>query len=102
MTSTGRADENGHETDETDMLRESALRTGDGGEVEIETIVTGETILMIGLEGAARTLLTHGPVAEVMVILESLQEGPKLSKTSRLVHTLLGTLIYGLMNLGSR
>jgi hypothetical protein len=70
------------------MLRESVLRKGDGGEVEIGTIVTGETILMIGPEGAARTLLTHGLVAEVMVILENLQVDSKLSKPQKSVHTL--------------
>lgn len=40
-------------------------RIGDDVEVENEIIVTGETILMmLGLEDAARILLTHGPVAE--------------------------------------
>jgi hypothetical protein len=70
------------------MLRESVLRRGEGGEVEIGTIVTGETILMTGLEGAARTLLTHGLVAEVMVILENLQVDPKVSKLQKSVYTL--------------
>jgi len=70
------------------MLRESVLRKGDGGEVEIGTIVTGETILMTGLEGAARTLLTHGLVAEVMVILENLQADSKVSKPQKSVYTL--------------
>jgi hypothetical protein len=72
MTSIDLVDENGQGIAETDMLRESVLRTGGGGEVETEIIVTGETILMTGLEGAARTLLTRGPVAEVMATLESL------------------------------
>lgn len=40
-------------------------RIGDVVEVGNEITVTGETILMmIGLEDAARILLTHGPVAE--------------------------------------
>jgi hypothetical protein len=70
------------------MLRESVHRKGDGGEVEIGTIVTGETILMTRLEGAARTLLTHGLVAEVMVILENLQVDSKVSKPQKSVYTL--------------
>jgi hypothetical protein len=83
------------------MLRGSVLRTGDGEEVEIENIVTGETILMTGLEGAARTLLTHGPVAEVMAVLENLQVDPKVSEPPKSVHILPRTPKYWLMHLYS-
>jgi hypothetical protein len=68
------------------MLNETVLRTDGGEGVEIEIIVTGETILMTGLEGAGRILLTRGPVAEVMVTLENLQADPKASKPPRSVH----------------
>jgi hypothetical protein len=81
------------------MLNENVLRTGGGEEVEIEIIVTGETILMTGLEGAARTLLTCGPVAEVMAILESLQADPKASKSMKSVHPLPCILTHLLIHL---
>jgi hypothetical protein len=75
-------------------LTGSVLQTGDDGEAEIETIVTGETILMTGLEGAARTLLTLGPVAGVMATLESFQADPSLSKPRKSVPTLPLKVIY--------
>lgn len=53
-------------------------RTDGDAEVETEIIETGETILMIGPEGAARTLLTHGPVVEEMIPVENLQAGQNL------------------------
>lgn len=81
----GLADETDRETVETDTLRESGPRRGDDGEVETEIIVTGETILMTGLEGAARTLLTHGPVAEVTAILEGPKADLKVSKPAKSV-----------------
>ena len=58
-------------TGETDMLIESAPQIEGDAEVEIETTETGETILLIELEDAAGTLLTHGPVVEVTPISES-------------------------------
>jgi hypothetical protein len=50
---------------ETDMPTQRSLQTGGDAEVESEITVTGEAILMIRLEDAARTLLTRGSVAEV-------------------------------------
>jgi hypothetical protein len=60
---------------ETDTLKESDLLTGGDAEVETEIIETGETTLMIGLEGAVRTLLTLGPAAEVTEIPRNQQAG---------------------------
>ncbi len=72
------------ETGGIDMLIEIDLLIGGDVEVEIETTVTGETTLMTGLEDAARTLLTLGPVAEAKVLSESLQPGLKALKSLRL------------------
>lgn len=65
-------------TDETargivgiDMPKENDLLTGDDAEVETETIETGETTPMKGLEDAARTLLIRGPAAEERTISEN-------------------------------
>jgi hypothetical protein len=77
MIITDLADEIDQEIAETDMATGSALQTGGDAGVETEIIVTGETTLMIWLEGAARTLLTRGPVAEVMAIQGNLQAEPK-------------------------
>jgi hypothetical protein len=44
---------------------------------------------MTGLQGAARTLLTHGPVVEVMAILEILQADPRVLKLPKSVQALL-------------
>lgn len=55
-----------------DMQIGNDLLIGADVEVETEIIVTGETTLMIGLEDAARILLTHGPVAEVKITAGSL------------------------------
>ena len=59
----GRVDAIGLETAETDIPRGRGLPTD--GDEEVENIETGETFPMTGQEGAARTLLTHGPVVEV-------------------------------------
>ena len=50
---------------ETDIPRGSGLLTDGDGEVENTEI--GETFPMTGQEDAARTLLTRGPVVEVMM-----------------------------------
>jgi hypothetical protein len=65
-------DETGRGTAGIDMQIGSDLQTGADAEVETEIIVTGETTLMIGLEDAARILLTRGPVAEVKTTAGSL------------------------------
>ena len=88
MTFTGLVDEIGQGTAEKDMLNESVLPTDGEEGVEREIIVTGETTLMTELEGAARTLLTLGPVAEGMAIPESPQADLKASRPPRLVPTL--------------
>ncbi len=72
-------DETDRETAETD-LTENVLQIGGGAEVETENIVIGETTLMTGHQGAGRTLLTRGPVAEVMAMLENLRTNPMLQK----------------------
>ena len=66
----------------TDTEKESDLR-GDA-EVETANIVTGETTL-IELEGAARKLLTLGPVAEEMVIPVSQQADLRASRQPKSV-----------------
>lgn len=76
----------------------SARRIGGDTEVEIETTVTGETILMIGLQGAARTLLTHGPVVDVMAILETLQADPRVLKLPKSVQVFMIFLAVRLMD----
>jgi hypothetical protein len=59
---------------ETDTLIGIDHQTDGDAEVESGIIVTGETIpMMLGHEGAARTLLTHGPVVEAKTIVASLQ-----------------------------
>lgn len=68
-TSTVPADESVAEIAETDSTG-TALQTGGDAEAASGTTETGETTLMIRHEGAAGTLLTQGPVAEAMVILE--------------------------------
>lgn len=78
MTTTDLVDENGLETVETDMSIESGLQTGGGEGAEIETIVTGETTLMTGLEDAGRTLLTRGPVTEARRTGRNLQADRKV------------------------
>lgn len=75
MNITALDEEIDRETEETD-LTENDLQTEDGAEVETEITVTGETILMIGHQGGGRTLLTRGPVAEVMEMLENLPTSP--------------------------
>lgn len=69
-----------------------------GGEDEVESgiTVTGETILMIGHEGAARTLLTYGPVAEEKIPVGSLQADQNLPNQLRSVHILTPRLIKSL------
>jgi hypothetical protein len=76
----------------------SGRRIGGDTEVEIETTVTGETILMIGLQGAARTLLTHGPVVDVMAILETLQADPRVLKLPKSVQVFMIFLAVKLMD----
>jgi len=73
MIITGLAGEIGQEIVETDLRTGSDLLTDDVGGVENEIIVTGETTPMIGLEGAARILLTRGPIAEAKTTVGSLQ-----------------------------
>lgn len=60
---TGQADVTDLEIAEIDTPKETDLPTDD--DEEVENIETGETFPMTGQEGAARTLLTHGPVVEV-------------------------------------
>lgn len=79
----GTADETDQEIAEIDMRTGIDHQIGGDAEVETGTIETGETILMTGLQGAARTLLTHGPVAEEMVNLVNLQADQRVSKPSR-------------------
>lgn len=69
-----------------DTLSENDLRTDGDDEVENEITGTGETILMIGHGGAARTLLTYGPVVEEKIPVENLQAGPNLQNQQRSVH----------------
>jgi hypothetical protein len=85
ITSTAMTEETDRGTVGIDMQKESGLLTGGGVEVGIETIVTGETTLMKGHEDAARTLLTHGLVAEAKVAWASLQTGQKAQSLPRLV-----------------
>lgn len=56
---------------EIDMRTESDLQTDGGAEAESEIFVTGETTLMMGLEDATRTLLTHGREIEVIIVGKS-------------------------------
>jgi hypothetical protein len=70
---------------EIDTLRGNALQIGGDAEVESGIIEIGETTLMIGLEGAARTLLIRGPVVEEIPTMGSLQAEPKPSKPARSV-----------------
>jgi hypothetical protein len=98
MTTTiGLADEIDQGIEEIDILKESDLRIDDDVEVESETTVIGETILMMtGHEDAARTLLTLGPVAEVKTIVASLQANRKVLNRARLVRTVLTLRYIGL------
>jgi hypothetical protein len=78
MTITDLADGIDRGIAETDTLTGSDRQTDGDAEVENEITVTGETILMmIGHEGAVRTLLTHGPVVEANTIVASLQADQK-------------------------
>lgn len=70
MVITDPAGETGRETVGIDMQGIDLLIDGDGG-VENAIIVIGETTLMKGLEDAARTLLTRGPVVEATTTKES-------------------------------
>jgi hypothetical protein len=64
-------------------MTEIALQTdGDAG-VENAIIVTGETTLMIKPRGAARTLLTLGPVVEEKITVENLQAKQRLPNLPR-------------------
>lgn len=63
------------------MARENGLQTD--GEEEVGIIVTGEKALMIGHEGAARTLLTHGPVVEETIPVEIAQTDPIMLALAR-------------------
>jgi hypothetical protein len=64
-------------------LTENDLQIGDGAEVETENIETGETTLMTGHQGAGRTLLTRGPVVEVMPTRENLRLNPMLRNPAK-------------------
>ena len=65
----GQADVTDLEIAGTDTPKETDLPTDD--DEEVENIETGEIIPMKGQEDAARTLLTHGPVAELMIAVQS-------------------------------
>ena len=67
---------------ETDLI-EIALQIGGDAEVGNGTFETGETILMTGHEGAARTLLTRGPVVEVMEISANPQASLRMRRRAR-------------------
>lgn len=62
---------------ETDLATGSDLQTGGDIGAESGTIVTGEMTPMTGIEDAPGILLTHGPVAEVMIIGGRLHRDPK-------------------------
>jgi hypothetical protein len=82
----------------TDTLIGIDLQTDGDAEVESEITVTGETILMmIGHEGAARILLTHGPVVEAKTIAASLQADQIALSRARSVPPLSSSLIMELI-----
>jgi hypothetical protein len=91
--------EGGTDLETADMETENDPRIDDEDEVESEITVTGETILMTGHEGAARTLLTHGPVAEEKIPVGNLQAGQNLPNQPRSVHILSLRRIQSLMYL---
>ena len=61
----------------------NVLQIGGGAEVGSGIFETGETILMMGHEGAARILLTHGPVVEVMEVMETQQISLTMSNRTK-------------------
>jgi hypothetical protein len=87
MIITDPADEIDQGTAGIDMPIESDLQTGGDAEAESGITGTGETTPMIGLEGAARILLTHGPVAEAKIIVGRLQVDRKARKPPRFAYT---------------
>ena len=88
MITTDLADETDQGIAEIDTLKENGLQTDDDVEVESEITVIGETIpMMIGHEDAVRTLLTLGLVAEVKIVVASLQANQKGPNRARLVRT---------------
>ena len=79
MNTIDRAVEIDLEIAETDMLRGIVPQIVDGEEVGRGNIETGETTLMIGHQGAARTLLILGPVVEEITPQENHLADPKSS-----------------------
>lgn len=94
MTTIGLADGIDREIAETDTMIGNDPQTAGDAEVESEITMTGETIhMMMGHEGAARTLLTRGPVAEAKTIAASLLAGLATSNQARSVHRLFILLV---------
>ena len=94
--------EDGTDREIADMPTENDPLIDADEEVESEITVTGETILMIGHEGAARTLLTHGPVAEEKIPAANLQVGQNLQNQPRSVRVFVPVHIKSLMFLYRR
>jgi hypothetical protein len=98
-TTTTTDQDEGTDREIADMETENDPRTGGEDEVESGITVTGETILMTRHEGAARTLLTHGPVAEEKTPVGNLQAGQNLPNQLRSVHILAPGPVKSLMYL---